>query len=143
MPVITANVGLPASGRMYYAQQEQKNEGGLIVELGHDASRVEKRILIESMMDGRDIFYIDATLCDDRTKASFVNFVTSVPEYELKWVYFANDRLVCLSNAEIPSPRHYSKIRQHIRAIAKTYKIPIGVKQIPVFDRKNPIVGTA
>jgi hypothetical protein len=137
MPILTAIVGLPASGRMHYAQQRQKAEGGVIIEMGPDVLKSERRILLETILDGRDIFFVDATLCDDRTKMAFEEFLAEFPDYEVEWVYFAHNMRLCLSNAEIPSHRHYKKIMQHIRGANKMYKVPPGVKQIPIFDQKS------
>lgn len=125
MARIIAIVGLPGSGKTFYAKTLAKQLNALVIDDPKEWLKTEE--FLRSHF-GKTVIITDPFLCLEKNR-DVASTLFSNLEYKLEWIFFANDPEQCKKNALSRGDRSATDIDW----FSKNYKIPNSISPKPVW----------
>ena len=117
---ITLIIGLPGSGKSYYAN----TLGGTVIDDPKNLSEISDHKCEHLIITDPNLCSTDTLLCAEAILKSLYNVK------DIEKIYFENDPEQCLKNA---INRKDKKVDNFIKQYSKIYKIPEGSKVMPCY----------
>jgi hypothetical protein len=133
--------GLPGCGKTTYLCQ-MCHDGWVVFDdfkalAFEDCSKFSSsrklRSLLAALRDGLKCIVADIDFCDAHARADAESvLLLAIPELDLSWRFFANDRPACEANARSRSRQCLERELSLIAKYAPSYQIPRGAIVLPV-----------
>lgn len=127
---VIAIVGLPASGKTYYARQlETQNPGSILID---DPRNWEEIRTVIAGFKTKTFIITDPWLCLDRNRVLAESKLNKLG-FKVEWIFFENDPQACKAN----DYRRETNSISDISWFSSQYTIPENAKVIPVWKSQD------
>jgi hypothetical protein len=124
--------GLPGSGKTHLGLQ-LKNETGF--EFFDDINQLDD--LFKALSEGKNCIVTDTNFVRTEIREAASNKLNKFSNLEIEWLFFENNAKQCLKNVNFRNDNR--KVKGFIQSHTALYKIPVGEKQIKVFETHERI----
>jgi predicted kinase len=116
MKTVYFYVGLPGSGKTFYAKQKEKETGGILID------DIKEFLQLQNALSQNDIVVVtDPHLCDYKMRMKAVEVCQKLYwDINIEWIFFENNPEKCLKN--VAHRNDGRKVEDFIKVLSGIYE---------------------